>query len=74
MTEGMGKRDWARGIGIRGQLAGDATLVRGRQDPQVTMLTFIDLENRVPPDHPLRTIKAPIDRALVTLSAEFDQM
>ena len=49
-------------------------LVRGRQDPQVTMLAFIDLENRVQPDRPLRTIKALIDRALVTLSAEFDQM
>ena len=49
-------------------------LIRGRQDPQVTMLAFIDLENRVPPDHPLRTIKALIDQALVTLSAEFDQM
>ena len=49
-------------------------LIRGRQDPQVTMLTFIGLENRVPPDHPLRTIKALIDPALVTHSAEFDQM
>jgi len=38
------------------------------------MLAFIDLENRVPPDHPLRTIKALIDQGLVTLSAEFDQM
>jgi len=64
----------SRGIRIRGQLAGDATLVRGRQDPQVTMLAFIDLENRVQPDRPLRTIKALIDQALVTLSAEFDQM
>ena len=31
--------------------------VRGRRDPQVTMLGFIDLESRVPPEHPLRTIK-----------------
>ena len=38
------------------------------------MLAFIDLENRVPPDHPLRTIKALIDQTLVTLLAEFDQM
>ena len=64
----------SRGIRIRGQLAADATPVRGRQDPQVTMLAFTDLENRVPPDRPLRTIKALIDPALVTLSAEFDQM
>ena len=49
-------------------------MVRGRQDPQVTMLAFIDLESRVPPDHPLRTIKALADRALAALSNEFDQM
>lgn len=30
--------------------------VRGRQDPQVAMLHFVDLDARVPPDHPLRTI------------------
>ena len=48
--------------------------MRGRRDPQVTMLTFIDLESRVPPDHPVRTIKAVADRALAALSGEFDQM
>ncbi len=29
--------------------------MRGRRDPQVTMLAFVDLEERVPKDHPLRT-------------------
>ena len=28
-------------------------MVRARHEPQVTMLAFIDLETRVPPDHPL---------------------
>ena len=28
--------------------------MRGRQEPQVTMLAFVDLEERVPADHPLR--------------------
>ena len=32
--------------------------MRGQQDPQVTMLAFVDLEARVPPEHPLRIIKA----------------
>ena len=36
--------------------------MRGRQDPQMTMLAFIDLEERVPLDHPLRTIKRLADR------------
>ncbi len=30
--------------------------MRGRRNPQLTMLAFIDLEERVPTSHPLRTI------------------
>jgi len=48
--------------------------MRGRRDPQVTMLAFIDLESRVPPDHPLRTIKVLADGALEELSPELDRM
>jgi transposase len=38
------------------------------------MLTFIDTETRVPPNHPLRTIKRVADDALARLSAELDRM
>jgi hypothetical protein len=31
--------------------------MRGRRDRQITLLAFIDLEERVPPDHPPRTIE-----------------
>ncbi len=31
--------------------------MRGRHDPQATMLAFVDLEERVPQDHTIRTIK-----------------
>ncbi len=48
--------------------------MRGQQEPQVTMLAFVDLEARVPPDHPLRIIKALADQALAALSPEFDRM
>ena len=48
--------------------------MRGRRDPQVTMLAFIDLESRVPWAHPLRTIKAVADQTLAALSPGFDQM
>ena len=48
--------------------------MRGRHDPQVTMLAFIDLETRVPPDHPLRLIKAMADKALAALSPDLDRM
>jgi len=48
--------------------------MRGRRQLQVTMLAFVDLEARVPTDHPLRTIKALADQALVALSPLFDRM
>src|SRR5574341_1582685 len=49
-------------------------MMRGRIDPQRSMLGFIDLEARVPPEHPLRTIKRLTDQVLADLSAEFDAM
>ncbi len=52
----------------------DVLPMRGRRDPQVSLLAFIHLESRVPPDHPLRTIKTLADRALTALSPEFDRM
>jgi transposase len=38
------------------------------------MLAFIDLDSRVPAEHPLRTINALADQALAALSPEFDRM
>ena len=48
--------------------------MRGRKDSQATMLAFVDLEARVAPDHPLRTIKGLADEALERLSPDFDRM
>ena len=48
--------------------------MRGRREPQATMLAFVDLEERVPRDHPLRVVKQFADGALVELSPVFDQM
>ena len=48
--------------------------MRGSGDPQEVMLAFVDMEERVPKDHPLRTIKAVADGALKRLSPEFDRM
>ena len=48
--------------------------MRGRQEQQVTMLAFVDPEERVAANHPLRTIKALTDQALMRLSPEFDRM
>jgi transposase len=38
--------------------------MRGRREPQATMLAFVDLEERVPHNHPLRVVKQFADRAL----------
>ena len=48
--------------------------VRGRQNPQVSMLAFIDIESRIPLEHPLRTVKRIADTALAELSPVFDAM
>ncbi len=48
--------------------------MRGRYDSQVAMLAFIDLETRVPSDHPLRVIKRLADQALKALSPDLDRM
>jgi transposase len=49
-------------------------MARGRRNPQVSMLAFIDLEERVPVDHPIRAIKRMADGALAELSPLFDAM
>ena len=48
--------------------------MRGQREPQATMLAFVDLEERVPRNHPLRIVKQLADRALAELSAVFDEM
>src|SRR5947207_13189977 len=53
---------------------GEVARMRGRQDPQVSMVAFVDLESRVPVGHPLRTIRRLADAALAELSPLFDRM
>src|SRR6266567_3328330 len=48
--------------------------MRGRRDPQTTMLAFVDLEERVPRTHLLRVVKQFADRALIELSPVLDEM
>ena len=48
--------------------------MRGRKEPQVTLLAVIDLETRVPSEHPLRVIKKLADQALQALSPDLDRM
>ena len=48
--------------------------MKGSGDPQEVKLVVVNLEERVPKDHPLRTIKVVADEALKRLSPEFDRM
>ena len=48
--------------------------MRGTDKQQVTMLSLVTPDKRVPADHPLRRIKALADQALAALSPTFDQM
>ncbi len=48
--------------------------MRGRCDPQLSMLAFVDLDARIPAGHPLRDGKRLADRALAELSPVFDRM
>ena len=48
--------------------------MRGRHEEQEVMLAYVNLEERVPKDHPLRAIKTVADEALNRLSPEFDRM
>src|SRR5512133_1308448 len=48
--------------------------MRGRNESQVTMLSLVTPDQRVPKDHPLRRVKALADEALAAPSPTFDAM
>ena len=47
--------------------------MRGQENPQASMFSYVSLEQRVPKDHPLRTLRALVDGILANMSALFDQ-
>ena len=46
--------------------------MRGLDEQTASMFSYVSCEARVPPDHPLRLIRAVVDEALDVLSSEFD--
>jgi transposase len=47
--------------------------MRGQENPQTSMFSYVSLEQRVPKDHPLRTLRALVDGILANMSALFDE-
>lgn len=48
--------------------------MRGTDQTSGTLFSYIDLEDRVPANHPLRTIREIVNDVLVSLSADFEVM
>ena len=48
--------------------------MRGGDGQTGALFSYVSCEARVPPDHPLRLIRAVVDEALDVLSAEFDRL
>ncbi|HXF08960.1 MAG TPA: IS5/IS1182 family transposase, partial [Candidatus Acidoferrales bacterium] len=46
--------------------------MRGTQNVQGAMFSTISLEERVPPKHPLRQLRAVVDALLATMNSEFE--
>lgn len=48
--------------------------MRGSDDREPVLFSYVSLEDRVPRDHPLRTVKKLVDGILLELSPRFDAM
>jgi transposase len=48
--------------------------VRGIEDPQDNLFSYVSLEDRIPDDHPLRPIRRMVDNALERLSDRLDAL
>jgi transposase len=48
--------------------------MRGQDNQQADMFSYLSPEQRVRPDHPLRAIRAMADLALWSMSSRFDEM
>ncbi len=48
--------------------------MRGDEKQQGGMFSYVSLEERVPPDHPLRAIRRLVDQILARMSKRFDKM
>lgn len=52
----------------------EGVLMRGSDATSGSLFSYVDLEQRVPAQHPLRVIKAIVDDVLVSLDADFERL
>lgn len=48
--------------------------MRGHIDPQSSLFSYVDLEGRIPKQHPIRKIRRSIDEAVSELEPDVDAM
>ena len=48
--------------------------MRGEDEKQSAMFSYVTLEQRIPKDHPLRSIRLMTDQALERMSGKFDEL
>ena len=48
--------------------------MRGADEPQTTLFSYVSVEDRIPADHPLRTIHALVNPILTALSPKFEAL
>lgn len=46
--------------------------MRGRDEQQASVFSYVSAEERIPQDHPLRAIRRTVDQVLDAMSKEFD--
>jgi transposase len=48
--------------------------MRGSDEVSGALFSYVDLEDRIPGSHPLRKIRAIVNKALLALDAEFSKL
>jgi hypothetical protein len=48
--------------------------MRGDDNNQTAIYSYVTMAQRIPMDHPARQIRAMVDRALVRMDAQFDEL
>src|SRR5262249_9064416 len=55
-----------------GNISGDDCSMRGDDQQQSGMFSYVSLEERIPRDHPLRPIRQAVDEIFRAMNQEFD--